>query len=89
MIARQWQTSRRHPRRGQQARAAIEARDLLADLSTQLRKLTPRCGEYRTMTGAKLGDLLGNAVVRVTNAGNVPTLDLAGPRVALADRGPG
>jgi S-DNA-T family DNA segregation ATPase FtsK/SpoIIIE len=59
----------------------------LADLPARLRELAPGHGAYRALTGKQLGDLLAGLGVRVTNAGNVPRLDPADLRQALA--GPG
>ncbi len=79
---------------------AIESRDLLddlgqvvgddrvklADLPARLRKLAPGWGEYRTLTGVQLRDLLDAEGVRTTNTGNVLRLDPADVRRVLADR---
>lgn len=81
----------------------IEARDLLADLwevtrddaeparladlPARLRSLAPRWGAYRSLNGVQLAALLDAEEVRWTNAKNVPRLDPADLRAALARRG--
>ena len=79
---------------------AIESRDLLGDLDAVLgsgrvrladvpallRDLAPGWGPYRTLTGVQLRDLLDDAGVRTTNAGNVPRLDPADLSRVLAGR---
>ena len=81
--------------------AALEARDLLADLAevmghervkladlpALLRDLAPAHREYRSLSGAVLWDLLKDEGVRVTNTGNIPRLDPADLRRVLAERG--
>jgi DNA segregation ATPase FtsK/SpoIIIE, S-DNA-T family len=85
---------------GTRSRPAIESRDLLADvdevlgedkvkladLPARLRKLAPQWLPYRELTGVQLRDLLEDAGVRITNTGNVPRLDHADLRQALARR---
>jgi DNA segregation ATPase FtsK/SpoIIIE, S-DNA-T family len=82
--------------------AAIEVRDLLADLAEVLsgepgryawptcrpllRKLAPSWAAYKTMNGAGLRQLLDYEGARTTNTGNVPRLDPADLRRALAER---
>jgi S-DNA-T family DNA segregation ATPase FtsK/SpoIIIE len=80
--------------------AAIEARDLLgdlasvlgtervrlADLPALLRGLAPGWGPYLSLTGVQLRDQLGAAGVRVVTKANVPRLDPADLRQALAAR---
>ena len=86
---------------GTGAARPLEARDLLgdlaevigaerarlADLPALLRSLAPHWGPYRALTGIRLGELLAGAGVRVTNTGNVPRLDPADLRRALARDG--
>jgi S-DNA-T family DNA segregation ATPase FtsK/SpoIIIE len=81
--------------------AALEARDLLADLAAvtghervkladlpaRLRELAPAHREYRSLNGTVLRGLLEDEGVRVTNTGNVPRLDPADLHRALAGRG--
>jgi len=83
--------------------AAIEIRDLLADLAEvlgdsaepvrladlppRLRKLAPSWGVYKTLTGTGLRQLLDAEGTRTTNTGNVPRLDPQDLRRALAERG--
>jgi DNA segregation ATPase FtsK/SpoIIIE, S-DNA-T family len=83
--------------------AAIEVRDLLADLAEvlaedtepvrladlppRLRKLAPSWGAYKTLNGAGLRQLLDYEGTRVTNTGNVPRLDPADLRRAIGERG--
>lgn len=83
--------------------AAIEARDLLADLAEvtggdagpvrladlppRLRKLAPSWAAYKTLTGTALRHMLEAEDTRTTNTGNVPRLDPADLRRALAERG--
>jgi DNA segregation ATPase FtsK/SpoIIIE, S-DNA-T family len=78
--------------------AGPEARDLLADLAEVLggerarladlppllRGLAPAWVPYRALTGTRLGEQLAAAGIRVTNTGNVPRLDPADLRRALA-----
>ena len=59
----------------------------LADLPPRLRKLAPSWAAYKTLTGTALRQLLEAEDVRVTNSGNVPRVDLADLRRALAERG--
>jgi S-DNA-T family DNA segregation ATPase FtsK/SpoIIIE len=80
--------------------AAIEARDLLADLGSVLgtdrvrladlpallRGLAPTWGPYLSLTGVQLRGQLGQAGVRVVTKANVPRLDPADLRQALAAR---
>lgn len=63
-----------------------EERARLADLPALLRDLAPTWGPYRTLTGVQLRDQLDGAGVRTTNIGNVPRLDPADLRRALAER---
>jgi S-DNA-T family DNA segregation ATPase FtsK/SpoIIIE len=79
---------------------AIEARDLLADLDEVLgherarlrdvagllRGLAPAWGAYQKMTAAQLRKELAAAGVRVVTPGNVPQLDPADLRRAIAER---
>lgn len=79
---------------------AIESRDLLtdldavlgddrmklADLPARLRKLVPGWGEYRTLTGVQLRNLLDDAGVKTGRTGNVWRLDPADVRRVLAER---
>ena len=58
----------------------------LADLPALLRDLAPTWGQYRTLTGLRLKDLLAAEGVRVTTKGNVSRLDPADLRRVLADR---
>jgi len=58
----------------------------LADLPARLRKLAPSWGEYRQLTGKELAARLDAEDVRWTNTGNVPRLDPADLRSALARR---
>jgi len=83
--------------------AAIEARDLLADigqvlgdrrakladLPARLRKLAPGWGEYRTLAGVQLRDLFDAEGVRTTNTGNVLRVYPADVRRVLAERSAG
>ena len=71
--------------------AALEPRDLLADLAqvacaervrladlpARLRELAPSHRECRALTGTALRALLEDEGIRVTNAGNVPRLNPA------------
>jgi DNA segregation ATPase FtsK/SpoIIIE, S-DNA-T family len=82
--------------------AAIEARDLLADLAEvissedggvrladlppRLRKLAPTWTAYRSMTGVQLADQLDSHGIRVTRTGNVPRLDPGDVRHRLDQR---
>jgi S-DNA-T family DNA segregation ATPase FtsK/SpoIIIE len=89
------------PVAGSSPQRAIEVRDLLddlaevagpdrirlADLPARLRKLAPSYGLYRGLTGVQLRDLLDELDVRTTNPKNVPTLDPADLRRALAEQG--
>jgi S-DNA-T family DNA segregation ATPase FtsK/SpoIIIE len=80
---------------------AIEARVLLDDLAEvidgpdrvkvndlpqRLRKLAPAYGDYRSLNGVQLRDRLIGEGVRTVKAGNVPLLDPADLRKALAAR---
>ena len=90
-------------RAGASARPAIEARDLLedldeamgdervrlADLPALLRDLAPTWGPYRSLTGVRLKELLDAEGVRVVTKANVPRLDPADLRHALAGRNDG
>jgi S-DNA-T family DNA segregation ATPase FtsK/SpoIIIE len=83
--------------------AAEPPRDLLADLAevtrddseparlsvlaVRLKDLAKTWGPYRQLTGVQLAELLDAEGVRWTNAKNVPRLDLADLRRALAERG--
>jgi DNA segregation ATPase FtsK/SpoIIIE, S-DNA-T family len=81
-------------------RKPIETRDLLddlaavlgtdrarlADVPALLREHAPTWGPYRTLTGVQLRDLLDDTDVRWTNVGNVPRLDPADLRRAIAER---
>ena len=58
----------------------------LADLPARLRELAPAWGAYRDLTGVQLGELLDAAGVRTTKPKNVPQLDPAALRWALAKR---
>jgi S-DNA-T family DNA segregation ATPase FtsK/SpoIIIE len=80
-------------------KAVIEVRDLLddlvevlgaervrlADVPALLRDLAPHWEPYKTLTGTALRDQLAEVGVRVTNTGNVPRLDPADVRAALAE----
>ena len=82
---------------------ALEARDLLddldevlgddrvklADLPALLRDLAPSWAPYRTLTGVRLEELLGEQGVRVVTKANVSRLDPADLRHALAARDDG
>jgi S-DNA-T family DNA segregation ATPase FtsK/SpoIIIE len=59
----------------------------LADLPPRLRKLAPSWGAYKTLTGAALREQLDDEGVRTTNSGNVPRLNVADLRKAIAERG--
>src|SRR5581483_1674323 len=59
----------------------------LADLPALLRELAGDWGPYRNLTGTQLRELLDDLDVRTTNVGNVPRLDPADLRRALAGRG--
>jgi S-DNA-T family DNA segregation ATPase FtsK/SpoIIIE len=59
----------------------------LSDLPALLRDHAPRWTPYKALTAAALRDALEAEGVRVTNTGNVPRLDPADLRAALADRG--
>jgi S-DNA-T family DNA segregation ATPase FtsK/SpoIIIE len=59
----------------------------LADLPALLRELAPQWGPYRNLTGTQLREQLEETGVRTTNVGNVPRLDPADLRRALAGRG--
>jgi S-DNA-T family DNA segregation ATPase FtsK/SpoIIIE len=90
-------------RAGAAAPAAIETRDLLADLDevlahervrladlpALLRDLAPAWGPYRTLTGVRLKELLDAEGVRVVTKANVSRLDPADLRHVLAGRGAG
>jgi len=79
---------------------AIEARDLLGDLAAVvgeervklrdavglLRRLAPAWVPYERLTAAQLRKVLADEGVRVVTTGNVPQLDPADLRRALADR---
>jgi S-DNA-T family DNA segregation ATPase FtsK/SpoIIIE len=82
--------------------AAIESRDLLADLDevtggdagkvriadlpARLRKLAPHWTPYRGLTGTELRAQLSDESVRTTKSQNVPWLDPADLLAALAER---
>lgn len=82
------------------ARPAIEARDLLDDLSevlgvervrladvpALLRELAPQWGPYKTLSGTQLRTRLDELRVTWTNTGNVPRLDPADVRRAVAEQ---
>ena len=58
----------------------------LSDLPARLRKLAPSWTGYRSLTGTELRKLLEAEGVRTTKAGNVPLLNPADLRQALAAR---
>jgi DNA segregation ATPase FtsK/SpoIIIE, S-DNA-T family len=58
----------------------------LSDLPALLRDLAPGWTGYRALNATQLRALLEDAGVRVTNTGNIPRLDPADLRRALADR---
>ena len=90
-------------RAGAAAPAAIETRDLLADLgevlgdtraklpdlAVRLRELAPGWGPYQKLTGVRLKELLSDEDVRVLTTDGYLHLDPADLRAALAQRGGG
>jgi hypothetical protein len=58
----------------------------LADLCHRLRRLAPSWMAYKALNSTELRQLLAGKV-RTTNPKNVPTLDPADLREALAERG--
>lgn len=58
----------------------------LADIPPRLRKLAPSWLPYRALTGVQLRERLAAEEVKTTNPGNVPTLDPADLRQAIAQR---
>jgi len=58
----------------------------LADLPARLRKVAPHWAPYRSLTGTQLREQLEAEDVRTTNTKNVPQLDPADLRRALAER---
>lgn len=58
----------------------------LSDLPALLRDHAPRWNPYKTITATAIRDALDTGGVRWTNTGNVPRLDPADLRTALADR---
>ena len=59
----------------------------LSDLPARLRILAPSCSAYKSLNGTtRLREQLADAGVRTTNTGNVPRLDPADLRAALARR---
>jgi DNA segregation ATPase FtsK/SpoIIIE, S-DNA-T family len=58
----------------------------LSDLPALLRDHAPRWNPYKTITAAAIRDALDAEDVRWTNTGNVPRLDPADLRAALANR---
>jgi S-DNA-T family DNA segregation ATPase FtsK/SpoIIIE len=69
------------------AQVAGGERVRLADLPARLRELAPRHSAYQALTGVQLREVLEQLGVRITNTGNVPRLDPADLRQALAGRG--
>lgn len=63
-----------------------EEKQRLTDLVSLLRDLAPRWTPYEHMTGRALGRALDDAEVRTTNTDNVPRLDPADLRKAIARR---
>jgi S-DNA-T family DNA segregation ATPase FtsK/SpoIIIE len=58
----------------------------LSDLPALLREAAPQWTQYKALTASALREALEAEGVRVTNTGNVPRLDPADLRRALADR---
>ncbi|MFD0532442.1 hypothetical protein ACFQY7_00050 [Actinomadura luteofluorescens] len=58
----------------------------LADVPALLRDLAPTWGPYLALTGAQLRERLTELRVKTTNKGNVPRLDPADLRRAIADK---
>jgi S-DNA-T family DNA segregation ATPase FtsK/SpoIIIE len=89
------------PAGGVPGAAAIESRDLLADLDEVmgedrvklrdaiglLRRAAPAWGRYQKMTAKQLGENLAAEGVRTVNSSGTPYLDPADLRRAIAERG--